>query len=94
MCLARALLRANRILLLDEATSAVDVETDALIQQTIHSEFANQTVLCIAHRISTIMGSDRVCVVDSGQVAEVGEPTVLTQTTGSRFRKLAMGDDS
>ena len=77
MCLARALIRSNLILLLDEATSAVDRETDALIQDTIKQEFADHTVLCIAHRISTIMNSDRVCVLDAGKLAEIGAPADL-----------------
>lgn len=94
MCLARALLRSNKILLLDEATSAVDVETDNLIQQTIRSEFASQTVLCIAHRISTVMASDRVCVVDAGKVAEIGSPQELLATPSSRFKRLAESDAS
>mmetsp|Transcript_129522 Transcript_129522/g.415221 ORF Transcript_129522/g.415221 Transcript_129522/m.415221 type:complete len:1382 (-) Transcript_129522:118-4263(-) len=94
MCLARALLRSNKILLLDEATSAVDVDTDNLIQQTIRSEFAQQTVLCIAHRISTVMASDRVCVVDAGKVAEIGTPQELLAKPDSRFKKLAETDAS
>mmetsp|Transcript_8049 Transcript_8049/g.17997 ORF Transcript_8049/g.17997 Transcript_8049/m.17997 type:complete len:1401 (-) Transcript_8049:232-4434(-) len=94
MCLARALLRQNKILLLDEATSAVDVETDNLIQQTIRTEFASQTVLCIAHRISTVLASDRVCVVDAGKVGEIGSPQELLATPGSRFKKLAEMDSS
>merc|ERR1712048_933349 len=77
MCLARALLRSNKILLLDEATSAVDVETDKLIQETIRADFANQTVLCIAHRISTVKENDRVCVIDGGKVGEIGSPSEL-----------------
>eukprot|EP00932_Pfiesteria_piscicida_P023044 SRR837773.9781.p1 GENE.SRR837773.9781~~SRR837773.9781.p1 ORF type:complete len:635 (-),score=114.66 SRR837773.9781:151-2055(-) len=94
MCLARALLRSNKILLLDEATSAVDVETDNLIQETIRSEFASQTVLCIAHRISTVLASDRVCVVDAGKVGEIGTPQELIDTPGSRFKRLAELDSS
>jgi len=94
MCLARALIRSNRILLLDEATSAVDMETDSLIQDTIRKEFAQHTVLCIAHRISTIIESDRVCVVERGRIAELGAPRELLKVEGSRFQQLARLDGS
>eukprot|EP00928_Gymnodinium_smaydae_P039135 TRINITY_DN26803_c0_g3_i1.p1 TRINITY_DN26803_c0_g3~~TRINITY_DN26803_c0_g3_i1.p1 ORF type:complete len:1351 (-),score=174.93 TRINITY_DN26803_c0_g3_i1:204-4199(-) len=93
-CLARALLRSNRILLLDEATSAVDMETDGLIQETIRTEFADHTILCIAHRISTVMASDRVCVVEGGRVLELGPPRELLKKQGSRFARLAEHDDA
>lgn len=77
ICLARALLRKNKILLLDEATASVDVKTDHLIQCTIQSAFSGCTVLTIAHRLNTIMGYDMVMVLDQGRLVEVGSPASL-----------------
>ncbi|NXD89548.1 MRP2 protein, partial [Chaetorhynchus papuensis] len=82
VCLARALLRKAKILILDEATAAVDLETDHLIQTTIRREFADCTVLTIAHRLHTIMDSNRVMVLQAGQIVEFDSPEELLMKEG------------
>ncbi|KAF9542259.1 hypothetical protein EC957_002211 [Mortierella hygrophila] len=90
ICLARALLRKTKILVLDEATAAVDVETDELIQRTIREEFKDRTVLTIAHRIKTVMDSDKILVLERGEVEEYESPEVLLKRReGSLFFRLA-----
>ncbi|XP_055678762.1 ATP-binding cassette sub-family C member 4-like [Lutzomyia longipalpis] len=88
VCLARAILRDNRILVLDEATANVDPETDRLIQTTIRTRFAHCTVLTIAHRLHTVMDSDRVLVVDAGRVVEFGAPHELLKNEEGHLRSL------
>lgn len=85
ICLARALLRKTKVLVLDEATAAVDLETDDLIQTTIRTEFKNCTVLTIAHRLNTIMDSDRVIVLDKGQIVEFDTPANLLANPSTIF---------
>lgn len=88
VCLARAILRNNRILILDEATANVDQETDRLIQNTIRDRFRDCTVLTIAHRLHTIMDYDRVLVVDAGYAVEFGHPHELLQRPEGFLRQL------
>ncbi|KAK8776949.1 hypothetical protein V5799_029711 [Amblyomma americanum] len=89
LCLARALLRKSKVLVLDEATAAVDLETDALIQQTIRREFSGSTILTIAHRLNTIMDYDRILVLEQGRVAEFDSPTSLLAAENSIFHSMA-----
>lgn len=87
-CIAAALLRTQtQILILDEATSSTDLQIDNLIRELIRVEFREQTVITIAHRLESIVDSDRVVVLDRGVVAEVGNPRELLKTD-SVFRKL------
>ncbi|XP_061847183.1 ATP-binding cassette sub-family C member 10 isoform X2 [Colius striatus] len=88
MCLARALLTQAKVLCIDEATASVDQKTDQLLQQTIRQRFADTTVLTIAHRLNTILDSDRVLVMQAGRVAELDSPSRLSQRDGSLFQHL------
>ncbi|XP_068253995.1 ATP-binding cassette sub-family C member 10 isoform X2 [Nyctibius grandis] len=88
VCLARALLTQAKVLCIDEATASVDQKTDQLLQQTIRQRFADKTVLTIAHRLNTILDSDRVLVMQAGRVAELDSPTRLSQKDGSLFQRL------
>ena len=90
ICLARALLRKNKILILDEATAAVDLETDALIQRTIRKEFSDCTILTIAHRLDTILDSHRIVVLSAGKIIECNSPKELLKHKESMFYELAL----
>ncbi|OBT93873.2 hypothetical protein VE01_08497 [Pseudogymnoascus verrucosus] len=87
-CLARALLHKSKVVLMDEATSSVDQQTDEEVQKALKSEFANCTVLAIAHRLETIGNSDVVVVVDKGRIVEVGNPQKLREDPESLFKAL------
>lgn len=86
--LARALVKDSKVILLDEATASVDLETDAKIQRTIRTEFANRTLLCIAHRLTTIIGYDKIIVMDNGKVAEFDAPLALYDRPDSIFHGM------
>merc|ERR1712232_618127 len=88
LCLGRALLKKCRILLLDEATSSVDYETDRDIQRTLREAFTGCTVLTIAHRVNTIMDSDKILVMKDGLAAEFAPPQELLQDETSIFAEI------
>ncbi|XP_040888565.1 multidrug resistance-associated protein 4 [Toxotes jaculatrix] len=88
VCLARAILRKNRILVIDEATANVDPRTDELIQRTIREKFRECTVLTIAHRLNTIIDSDRILVLDAGKIHAYDEPHTLLQDPNGIFYKM------
>ncbi|XKL66417.1 hypothetical protein PGB90_009837 [Kerria lacca] len=88
ICLARAILRKNKILVLDEATANVDQQTDNIIQRTIREKFISCTVLTIAHRLNTIMDSDKILVMDSGTAVEYDHPYILLLNQETIFYKL------
>eukprot|EP00798_Chlamydomonas_sp_ICE-L_P013600 gene13600-19473_t len=87
-CMARAMLRKNRILMLDEATASVDLDTDNLLQTAIRIKFADCTMMTIAHRLNTIMDSDMCVVMDKGRVIECGEPHALLQADTGMFTSM------
>lgn len=86
--LGRALLKKAKILVVDEATASVDTQTDAVIQKDIRSEFAQSTVISVAHRLPTVMDKDKVLVLDSGLVKEFDVPLRLLEQLDSLFAAL------
>ncbi|VDO98041.1 unnamed protein product [Soboliphyme baturini] len=95
VCLARAMLRKNKILVLDEATANVDLSTDSLIQRTLRQCFVDCTVLTIAHRLNTVMDSDRLVVLSRGKIVQCGKPSELFhQVDGCCFSAMASQADA
>ncbi|KAI3956943.1 hypothetical protein MKX01_000977 [Papaver californicum] len=89
VCLTRVLLKKSKILVLDEATSSVDTATDTLMQETLRQHFSDSTVIIIAHRITSVLNSDAVLVLDKvSQVGEYGSPKKLLENKSSWFAKL------
>lgn len=88
ICLARAILRDNKILLLDEATANIDHRTDQLIQKTIRRRFAKCTVITVAHRLNTIIDSDKIIVLDSGVLVDYDTPYDLLRKQSGVFYSL------
>ena len=90
ICICRAILRKSKLVLLDEATANIDIKTEERIQKLIQKEFADATMITIAHRLQTIMASDRVMVLSFGQVQEFDSPEALKADPDSEFAKLCL----
>ncbi|KAJ1812894.1 Canalicular multispecific organic anion transporter 1, partial [Coemansia sp. RSA 2675] len=90
--LCRLIMRKRKVLILDEATAEVDLETDGKMQELIRSEFGECTVLTIAHRLDTIMSSDRIIVMEKGEIAEIGPPQELI-AKGGKFAELVKANE-
>ena len=88
LCLARAVLSPAKLVLIDEATANVDQETDRRLQEVIQHCLADRTVLTIAHRVETVLGCDRVLVMEAGAVVEAGNPNTLLKDNQSRLNRL------
>eukprot|EP00828_Plagiopyla_frontata_P048252 TRINITY_DN9189_c0_g1_i2.p2 TRINITY_DN9189_c0_g1~~TRINITY_DN9189_c0_g1_i2.p2 ORF type:complete len:131 (+),score=17.01 TRINITY_DN9189_c0_g1_i2:148-540(+) len=90
LCIARAILKKSKIIFIDEATANIDIKTEAVIQSALETVFKDCTVVTIAHRMNTIMSSDRILVMDNAQVIEDGKPAVLLQKQESFLKDLWM----
>ncbi|KAI7834991.1 P-loop containing nucleoside triphosphate hydrolase protein [Kickxella alabastrina] len=90
IALARALVKRTRVIILDEATASVDFDTDARIQTTIRNEFTDSTLLCIAHRLRTIVDYDKVLVLDQGEIVEYDTPYNLLSKSEGLFKHMCL----
>ncbi|KAJ6576978.1 P-loop containing nucleoside triphosphate hydrolase protein [Mycena vulgaris] len=89
LALARAIVRDSKLLILDEATSAIDYKTDAVIQASLRNELKpDVTVLTVAHRLQTILDSDKIMVLDAGRIVEFDAPKVLLKNPKGKLRAL------
>ena len=86
--MARAILKRSRVLVMDEATASVDYATDELIGKTIRHEFADSTILTIAHRLRTVIDYNRVMLLDQGKIVELDTPANLLKNPDSLFYSL------
>uniref|UniRef100_A0A8C1V8D9 ATP-binding cassette, sub-family C (CFTR/MRP), member 8b n=1 Tax=Cyprinus carpio TaxID=7962 RepID=A0A8C1V8D9_CYPCA len=91
-CLARAFVRKSSILIMDEATASIDMATESILQKVVMTAFADRTVVTIAHRVHTILGSDVVIVMKHGAILEYDEPDVLLEQKDSVFSAFVRAD--
>ena len=94
LCLARSILRKNRIIIMDEATSSIDHLTDKIMQEVVRTNFMDCTLIVIAHRLRSIIDSDKIAVIENGECREIGKPGDLFRDEESRFRNLVLNTGS
>ena len=88
ICICRAILRKSSVIILDEATANIDVVTEQKVQRLISEELEGCTMITIAHRLNTIMQSDKVMVLSYGRIIEFDEPSTLAADPNSEFASL------
>ena len=85
ICITRAILRKTKIIVLDEATASIDYKTEEIIQKALNELLTNSTMICIAHRIKTVMNADKILVLENGEIAEFDTPKNLLNNKNSLF---------
>ncbi|CAI2364032.1 unnamed protein product [Moneuplotes crassus] len=88
VCICRAILRKNKIVIMDEATASIDVNTEETVQKLMKQEFKDSTVITVAHRLNTIMKSDKIAVLSFGELMEFGTPEELLRNKNSHFTEM------
>ena len=88
ICITRAILRKSKIVILDEATSNIDFKHEEIVQKAIDQLLKNSTLISIAHRIKTVLNSDKILVLENGEVKEFDKPDVLLKDKNSLFSEL------
>lgn len=86
--IARSILKPTRIVLVDEATANIDVKTESIIYKAMNEAFKNSTVITVAHRLNTVINSDRILVLEGGLLKEYDNPQVLLKNPNSFFASL------
>ena len=85
ICITRAILRKSKIIVLDEATASIDYKTEEIIQKALNELLNDSTMICIAHRIKTVMNANKILVLENGEIAEFDTPKNLLENKNSLF---------
>ena len=85
ICITRAILRKTKIIILDEATASIDYKTEEIIQKALNEIMSDSTMICIAHRIKTVVNADKIIVLENGKIIEFDTPKNLLNDKNSYF---------